>query len=415
MVEEKKEKVKSARAKYNKSAKDDYLKGESKEIPKTFKKIFTDEETREILENTIRFRKSDKRIYTVICLWLCNLIQSNYYKQLRVLTKNAQIDVLDFNNNHEMIKEVVHSILEEMLSVTPYKLSAKRREALGLAEGEEVMRGLVYQIDWDMPNKQIFKFVMTKVGFALHRAISKLFRSQQATANHFTEKNKEKMVVISHIATSSTDSKIVTNEKIRLLWNYGITDLDLYQYRQVHCYGNFDNFVTLTPELMDRVSYTADTESMNLERMNMRDELCKILNSNAIKRCYRDFLKAKFKIPSIMIENGELKEFIIEMKDFFSIHNEYYKVLNPIIETVTEKGKKVKRYSFDDEYLKNTSFYKEAISEIKRCLVSNLSLEIMQDRVENDDIQLFDGEDFSWNDSTASFSSVNLEKIAGQY
>ena len=385
---EKKVQRQTDRAKYNKAAKNDYLQGKSSEMPKSFKKIFTDEEAREIVENTVRFRKSDKRIYTLICLWLCSLLQRNDYKQLKVLTNNAPIDVMNFDNNHELVKEVVHSILEEMLAITPYKFSEKRREELGLAKDEQVLRGLVYHIDWKMPNKQILKFTMGKVQFALYRAVSKLFRSQQATSNHFTEKNKEKMKII--------------------------TDIDMYQYRQILGYGNYDNFVHLTKELEDRVSSTTDNTKKNSERMNMYDEMYKILNSNSIKLVYRDFLKAKFKIPSMMIEGGVIKEFILEIKDFFKLHKEYYKILNPIVSVTNNRGKKVEKYTFDEEYLKNTDFYREAIKTIKKQLISNLGLEVMQDKI-SDDVDLFDEEDIDWSDSWMSCSSDTFDKIRGQY
>jgi hypothetical protein len=146
----------------------------------------------------------------------------------------------------------------------------------------------------------------------------------------------------------------------------------------------------------------------------MYDEMYKILNSNSVKRHHRDFLKAKFKIPSMVIEDGVIKEFVIEMKDFFKLHKGYYKVLNPTIEVENKRGRKVERYTFDEEFVINTDFYKEAIGSLKKVLLSNLNLEIMSDKV-SDDVNLFDDEDYDWSDSMVYSSKDTFSRIRSQY
>lgn len=282
---------------------------------KNFVIRFTNEETREVLENVIRRGKNDKRIYSLILIWLTSFFKKKHFKILRNLS-GGNIYVHDFNDNTEELKTIVQDILYNFVKT---------------GENKKGKTGLKHKIDWECRDNQIITFVFRFVHYNLFQAMSRVFRQSKASNNLFNERKKPNMQRISEIAKKLSDPSLTAVESINELKRYDVSDEELYTYRQLFTMGDYDNFCSLTDDLLNRIEGNdlnlTKQESIkeDTDRKETYDILVNTLNCVQMEKVHRDFLKCYYEIPYTTSIGEEKYEFTQNLTDFLK----YYPVYIP--------------------------------------------------------------------------------------
>lgn len=276
---------------------------------------FTNEETKEIIENIVRFNKNDKRIYALILVWLTSFYKNRHFKILRNLS-GGSIYVHDFDKNTEEIKTIVHDIIVALCKT---------------GENKKGLTGLKYKIHWDWRENQIIAFVYRFVMFSLYQCMSRIYRHSKASNNLFNERKKPEMQFINKLASSMSDPSLTAVESIEAIKTQGISDQELYTYRHLFAMGDYDNFCSLSDDLLNKIEgsdlimeHIEDQKESNKNK-EIYDVVTELVNSNEIDKVSRDFLKAYYQIPTITYNafTQEKLEFTQDLGDFMKYHPEY--------------------------------------------------------------------------------------------
>lgn len=323
---------------------------------------FTNEDTKEIIENTVRFGRSDKRIYSLILIWLTSFYKDKRFKILRNLS-GGSIFVHDFDKNTEEIKTIVHDIIVALCRT---------------GENKKGLTGLKHKIFWDWRENQIIAFVYRFVMFSLFQCMSRVYRQSKASNNLFNERKKPAMQKINKIASAMSDPSLTAVESINEIKKHGVSDEELYTYRHLFAMGDFDNFCSLSDDLLNKIE--GSESSLNqieeseeqIKNKKLYDLVAEVVNSNEVTKPIRDFLKAYYQIPTIS-ENaitGEKFEFTQDLGDFIKYHPEYvfeFCDLEDKQKVPKNPIKKLNIYKVD-----NSNIYKLAHEKIKDILTSEM-------------------------------------------
>lgn len=276
---------------------------------------FTNEETKEIIENIVRFGKNDIRIYSLILIWLTSFLNNKHFKILRNLS-GGSIFVHDFDKNTEEIKTITHDILVALCRT---------------GENKKGFTGLKYKLHWDWRENQIIAFVYTFVKYTLYQCISRIYRQSKASNNLYNERRKPEMIRICKIAAAMSDPSLTAVESIAEIKRHGISDDELYTYRHLFAMGDFDNFCSLTDDLLNKIEgndaileQIEDNQESN-KKKEIYDIITQVVNSPDIEKKERDFLKSYYQIPTISYNQitNEMYEFTQDLTDFLKYNPEY--------------------------------------------------------------------------------------------
>lgn len=319
---------------------------------------FTNEDTKEIIENTVRFGRSDKRIYSLILIWLTSFYKDKRFKILRNLS-GGSIFVHDFDKNTEEIKTIVHDIIVALCRT---------------GENKKGLTGLKHKIFWDWRENQIIAFVYRFVMFSLFQCMSRVYRQSKASNNLFNERKKPAMQKINKIASAMSDPSLTAVESINEIKKHGVSDEELYTYRHLFAMGDFDNFCSLSDDLLNKIegseaslNQIEEAEEQNKSK-KLYDIVALVINSNDITKTVRDFLKSYYQIPTIS-ENaitGEKFEFTQDLGDFIKYHPEYVFEFCDLENTQKIPKNPIKKLNISK--VDGSNIYKEAHEKIKDVL-----------------------------------------------
>lgn len=355
----------------NKKLKENYIADDSKDrkLPSNFKKIFSAAEAREIIENLLKKRKSDARIYTLIGLWLSNFLTKSTFRQLRTaLGGNVQIDVMNFHNNTDKVKSVIHFLISSLIEEKEVKPSKKTVEALNLDVNEKFYRSVALSVDWDtFKDEQILSYVHVATYYALFQAGESFFRSPEVARLISPEMKKPTFKEILRVSTEMGDMCLNLDKTIKAVQNLGISDADIFRYRYIRGFGDADVYVNLDADSESFKNYRSDLNNQSCSisiKQKIYNEIFAILNSNVLPRIERDAIKMVYKIPTASsTQSGE--EYILTPQQFFAIHKEQIKVLKKKYKSVTDQP----FFKYDPEHFVSSSFFKEALSKMKEILL----------------------------------------------
>jgi hypothetical protein len=280
---------------------------------KNFVIRFTNEETREILENVIRRGKNDQKIYSLVLIWLTSFFKKPQFKILRNLS-GGNIYVHDFNDNTEELKTIVQDILYNFVKT---------------GENKKGKTGLKHKIDWECRDNQIITFVFRFVHYNLFQAMSRVFRQSKASNNLFNERKKPNMQRISEIAKRLSDPSLTAVESINELKRYDVSDEELYTYRQLFTMGDYDNFCSLNDDLLNRVECSdlnitkQEAIKEDTDKKETYEILVNTLNCKEMEKVHRDFLKCYYEIPYTTSIGDEKYEFTQNLTDFLKYYPSY--------------------------------------------------------------------------------------------
>ena len=317
---------------------------------------FSNEETKEIIENTVRFNKSDKRIYKLILIWLTSFYKNRHFKILRNLS-GGSIHVHDFDKNTEEIKTIVHDIIVALCKT---------------GENKKGLTGLKHKIFWDWRENQIIAFVYRFIQFSLYQCMSRIYRHSKASNNLFNERKKPEMQFINKLASSMSDPSLTAVESINAIKKHGISDEELYTYRHLFAMGDYDNFCSLSDDLLnkidgnDNIMNQIEDQKKSNESKEVYDMITEIINSNELDKTSRDFLKSYYQLPTISTNEftGEIFEFTQDLGDFMKYHPEYIKTFCNIEEKSKIPKNPLKKINM--EKVENSDIYKFAHEQMRK-------------------------------------------------
>lgn len=333
---------------------------------KNFVIRFTNEETKEILENVIRKGKNDKRVYSLILIWLTSFFKKKHFKILRNLS-GGNIYVHEFNENTEELKTIVQDILYNLVKT---------------GENKKGKTGLKYKINWDCRDNQIITFVYRFVHYNLFQAMSRVFRQSKASNNLFNERKKPNMQRISEIAKKLSDPSLTAVESIYELKKYEVSDEELYTYRQLFTMGDYDNFCSLNDDLLNKI----EANDLNLTKQDVIKEdsnkketydiLVNTLNNDIqMSKLHRDFLKCYYEIPYTTSIGAEVYEFTQNLADFLKYYPSYIPQFCEVKQKKTSYVKsntKIPLKKIIMERVKGSEVYHDAHSALKIILEAQL-------------------------------------------
>jgi len=361
--------AKTLKSQYNKTKKEEFLKGERKELPDNFKIVFSNQEAREIIENLVRHKKSDKRIYTLLGLWVSEFLCRPTFRQLKTAVgKYNQINLTNFEANNDNIKSVIHFLISDLIEEKQITPNRKIREELGLEENEKVYRSHNLSLDWDnKTDGEIIKYTYTRAYWTMFNVGELFFRSSETSRTLSSEQKKKVYLKIKEIADAHSDLTLSRDNTIKACYNAGIIDDDMYRYRYMKGYGERDAFVQLDPTSDKFVNFRAESTSKKVAsniKQKIYEEIFLILNSNALSRLDRDILKMEFLLPSTSTSKEEL-EYILTPKQFFDLYKEHNRTLKKPFKKLLASGKENVYYAYDSEYFRSTKIFKQALEKFK--------------------------------------------------
>jgi hypothetical protein len=364
---------KTLKSQYNKKKKEEYLSGNKEELPNNFKIVFSNKEAREIIENLVRFKKSDKRIYTLLGLWVSEFLCRPTFRQLKIsLGKYTQINLTDFESNNDNIKSIIHFLISDLIEEKQITPNRKIRDELGLEENEKIYRSHNLSLDWDnKTDGEIIKYTYTRCYWTMFNAGELFFRNSETSRTLSSEQKKKVYLKIKEIADLHSDLTLSRENTIKACYNAGITDDDMYRYRYMKGYGERDAFVQLDPTSDKFINFRSESTSKKVAsniKQKIYEEIFLILNSNVLSRFERDILKMEFNLPSASTSNEEL-EYNLTPKQFFDLYKEYNRVLKKPIQKITQSGKENTYYLYDSEYLRKTKLFKNALEKFKSIIL----------------------------------------------
>lgn len=323
---------------------------------------YTWAESREILENTIKNKKSDKRIYNLLLMWLAGAVKKAKLKIVKVLA-NGYLDLNNFENNSPQIQNLIQGILLKMVETT------------------RTGRGFRDQVDWTRADHEIVSMVKTQVyEYWIYNTSCYEYRDPKVNARLTKLKKDPKLLDIKKIAESRFDYLLIEKETRDEAISQGHTDGELYLYRQVFSLGSMTSLVPFEEDV--QYEGTIDNEDYRIERKKVYEVIYDIVNGSEMPPILKMFLRVYYQIPLFTPSetgDGTIKVSYEDMKQFFRYHPIARKQFQDEQVYLSAKGKTLYRKVLNKEKMMNSIIYKTAHQILKSLLIQKLGKDFINE------------------------------------
>ncbi len=397
---------------------------------------FARKECFDILKRLIVDNKADQDTYMLILLWLTGVLNKRQYAHLRTIS-GGNIIARDINSNTDELIELVHEIIIDLMYSKinyagkgiglKYKVGWKEMPITNKVTGE------VEMIPTEGNEGRAVSFIYTAFKYILSKTLGKNYRGEIPYSNLCNIRKTDEMLGFRARVEKEEDTGVTTPELIETLKKEGwfpgshkdsgedMFDIRLFQYRQIYALGTRNIFTELTNEIQVREAVSQELESLvspDLHKKTLYEQIVSILNSNAMPKLNREFLKCYYGIPSVIEVYGVKKVFEPDMVLFFELFPEYKQILK--VKRIFYSGKRRNVKWVDNESIVDSSqIYKESTAMIKKLIAPRVAvahqkyqddIDSAQDLVHTFNQPLGLGSDLHF----VELTDIDLEKIANE-
>jgi len=331
--------------------------------------VLPDDIVYESIVNLIFHKKADNLIYEIIMRWLLKLQKAHPY--IYHIT-NGSIQVHNFNNNNDELKDLVVEIIYELIHTGKYKNLTYSKPCKDTNERNIKHRigdnkGLQFTLDLSLPPKQVISYVYTFVNLQLHKIIYRLkMGTHSQTIISHIKKHRPRFEKIKEIANNLDDPFIMGQDTISYFKGLGdYTEQEIYLYRISMCSESKGNV-----EYTDNFEKVVSTE--NNEYSNIIDQA--LLHGKL--RMEEKFLVGLYHDLHIPINTFEGIKYIRVTKDLLHQVFPELLLLVKVKRTCYNGSRKTTSSIYEPKLVCHTEIYKSGMAKLQEYILNNEECDI---------------------------------------